>query len=555
MDAAAERRRGRAARHAGGLPRRRSARTTACSRCPATSPTPSAATRSSRALRGLDVFAAARRAASARGWRTRTPTCRRAPGRPGRHGHPAAHARRPADDAAAALDDARRRARPGRGRRLVGARAARPGVRARALARRTDVHADDVRRHPARARRTAASRSATGAVAARRRHRRGRGRGGGGHRRHRVRPGLGGGLRDERRAPLEPSVTFLRPGRLDRTRPTSRGPRHAGPAATGRPSTSAAARAGSPRRSASAGTSSSASTSTRRRSAGPYAAAARRMRRDVFAPLPGEGRWCTALLADGNVGIGGDPVALLRRLRAGARPARRVVVELAPPGTEPSTGWATLSDRGQVTRAVPLVGRRRRRHRRPRPRGGARRRPGCTGSRTAGAPSWRAPHEAPRATDRGRLHHPACAAPAVAARVGLWLGICFGDLLPDRAGQPLRAEPRPPGPVPGQPVLGLPGHPGPARHHRHGRGAAAAGEAVDASTRGCSSGPRRSAGRSLVEGARAGARSACSSRPRSSSWPPAWRTRRSGTRGASRSGPPTTRWPGSRSAPWSCTSR
>ncbi|MFC7258765.1 class I SAM-dependent methyltransferase [Streptomyces lutosisoli] len=38
------------------------------------------------------------------------------------------------------------------------------------------------------------------------------------------------------------------------------------------------------------------------------------LRRSVFEPLPGEGRWGTALLLDGNVGIGGDPAALLRRM-------------------------------------------------------------------------------------------------------------------------------------------------------------------------------------------------------------------------------------------------
>nr|WP_053849924.1 class I SAM-dependent methyltransferase [Streptomyces sp. NRRL B-24085] len=37
------------------------------------------------------------------------------------------------------------------------------------------------------------------------------------------------------------------------------------------------------------------------------------LRRSVFEPLPGEGRWGTALLIDGNVGIGGDPRALLDR--------------------------------------------------------------------------------------------------------------------------------------------------------------------------------------------------------------------------------------------------
>ncbi len=31
------------------------------------------------------------------------------------------------------------------------------------------------------------------------------------------------------------------------------------------------------------------------------------LRRDLFASLPGAGRWQTVLLADGNVGIGGEP--------------------------------------------------------------------------------------------------------------------------------------------------------------------------------------------------------------------------------------------------------
>ncbi|MEU9372648.1 methyltransferase domain-containing protein [Streptomyces sp. NPDC048255] len=37
--------------------------------------------------------------------------------------------------------------------------------------------------------------------------------------------------------------------------------------------------------------------------------------RSVFDPLPDEGQWGTALLIDGNIGIGGDPRRLLRRVR------------------------------------------------------------------------------------------------------------------------------------------------------------------------------------------------------------------------------------------------
>lgn len=51
------------------------------------------------------------------------------------------------------------------------------------------------------------------------------------------------------------------------------------------------------------------------------------LRRDVFAELPGTGRWQTALLADGNVGLGGDPRRVLRRAAELLRPDGRCVVE------------------------------------------------------------------------------------------------------------------------------------------------------------------------------------------------------------------------------------
>lgn len=55
--------------------------------------------------------------------------------------------------------------------------------------------------------------------------------------------------------------------------------------------------------------------------------------RSVFDPLPGTGRWATALLFDGNVGIGGDPVRLLGRAADLVARGGRVLVETAPPGT------------------------------------------------------------------------------------------------------------------------------------------------------------------------------------------------------------------------------
>ncbi len=57
------------------------------------------------------------------------------------------------------------------------------------------------------------------------------------------------------------------------------------------------------------------------------------LQRDVFGYLPGTGRWATVLLADDNIGIGGDPVVLLCRARALLGPDGRVLAEVGPPGT------------------------------------------------------------------------------------------------------------------------------------------------------------------------------------------------------------------------------
>ncbi|MFG1701753.1 methyltransferase domain-containing protein [Nonomuraea sp. M3C6] len=72
--------------------------------------------------------------------------------------------------------------------------------------------------------------------------------------------------------------------------------------------------------------------------------------RDVFGPVPGSGRWTTALLADGNIGIGGDPAALLRRMRELVRPGGEVIAEVAPPGT-PSTTERVRLRHGDVAAA------------------------------------------------------------------------------------------------------------------------------------------------------------------------------------------------------------
>ncbi len=67
--------------------------------------------------------------------------------------------------------------------------------------------------------------------------------------------------------------------------------------------------------------------------------------RDVFDRIPGTGRWETVLLADGNIGIGGDPPVLLRRVAALMNAGGRAVVEL---GDSTHTEWIRLRGARQV---------------------------------------------------------------------------------------------------------------------------------------------------------------------------------------------------------------
>jgi SAM-dependent methyltransferase len=61
-------------------------------------------------------------------------------------------------------------------------------------------------------------------------------------------------------------------------------------------------------------------------------AGAAAIRRDVFDRQPGEGRWRHTLLADGNIGIGGDPVRLLGRVRELLCVGGSALVEVDAPG-------------------------------------------------------------------------------------------------------------------------------------------------------------------------------------------------------------------------------
>jgi SAM-dependent methyltransferase len=69
----------------------------------------------------------------------------------------------------------------------------------------------------------------------------------------------------------------------------------------------------------------------------------------IFDRLPGAGSWSTALLLDGNIGIGGRPAALLRRLATLLAPRGVVLVELEPPGSGTGRGRVRLEDGDKVS--------------------------------------------------------------------------------------------------------------------------------------------------------------------------------------------------------------
>ena len=74
----------------------------------------------------------------------------------------------------------------------------------------------------------------------------------------------------------------------------------------------------------------------------------------VFDPLPREGQWNLALLLDGNVGIGGDPTALLTRCAEILTATGSIVVETAPEASlDDSYEAHVVDDQGHASATFP----------------------------------------------------------------------------------------------------------------------------------------------------------------------------------------------------------
>jgi len=82
-------------------------------------------------------------------------------------------------------------------------------------------------------------------------------------------------------------------------------------------------------------------------------AGARVRRCSVFGDVPRPGRWDTVLLADGNIGIGGVPVVLLRRIAVLLSPTGRALVEVEGPHSSSSRIRLRLASGDHVSRPFP----------------------------------------------------------------------------------------------------------------------------------------------------------------------------------------------------------
>ena len=229
-------------------------------------------------------------------------------------------------------------------------------------------------------------------------------------------------------------------------------------------------------------------------------ALARAARRDASSrrrssiAVPGAGSWNSALLLDGNIGIGGAPDALLRRARRAARAA-------AGPSSSSSTRRARrrarrgvrLEDGGARERVV-RVGAGRRRRGRP----GRRARRVCACGRAgatagAGSPSCRRHEGAARAVPRESFWRSPLRGPwlttharrAAAARsCSSWRRPASSRTPPTSPTSGATRSSRRRGPaaaglrLAGVAVLALRAHPGPARERRARGGPVPAGQAV-----------------------------------------------------------------------------
>lgn len=75
--------------------------------------------------------------------------------------------------------------------------------------------------------------------------------------------------------------------------------------------------------------------------------------RSVFEQLPAEGRWGTALLIDGNIGIGGDPGVLLERTAQLVAPGGLLLVEVAPVDVDERARVRVDNGRGDAGAGFP----------------------------------------------------------------------------------------------------------------------------------------------------------------------------------------------------------
>lgn len=75
--------------------------------------------------------------------------------------------------------------------------------------------------------------------------------------------------------------------------------------------------------------------------------------RSVFDSIPGTGRWNSALLLDGNIGIGGRPSRLLTRVHELLGPRGELFVECGHPGTPSETAPMRIETQGSSTHWFP----------------------------------------------------------------------------------------------------------------------------------------------------------------------------------------------------------